>query len=73
MIGTLIGLIIVCIIAGFVIWAAQQLIALVPMGEPFVTLVRILIYAIVLVVIIYAIIVLLGMIGINVPVWGRMH
>jgi hypothetical protein len=73
MIGTIIGLLLVCIIAGFIIWAVQQLIALVPLGEPFATLVRILIYAIVLIVVIYAISVLLGMVGINVGSWARLH
>ncbi len=72
MIGTLIGLIIVCIIAGFIIWAVQQLIALIPLSEPFATLVRILMYFIILVVVIYAITVLLGMIGVNVPTF-RIH
>lgn len=69
MIGTLIGLIILCIIAGFIFWAAQQLIALVPMGEPFQTLIRILVYAIVLIIVIYAVTVLLGLAGIHVNTW----
>jgi hypothetical protein len=73
MIGTIIGLLLVCIIAGFIIWAVQQLIALVPLGEPFATLAKILIYAIILIVVIYAISVLLGMIGINVGSWARLH
>ena len=73
MIGTLIGLLLVCIVAGFIIWAIQQLVALIPLGEPFATLVRILIYAIILIVVIYAISVLLGMIGINVGGWARIH
>ncbi len=73
MIGTLIGLLFVCIVAGFIIWAVQQLLALIPLGEPFATLVRILIYAIILVVVLYAISVLLGMIGVNVGSWGRLH
>jgi len=73
MLGTIIGLLLVCVVAGFIIWAVQQLISLIPLGEPFATLVRILIYAIILVVVLYAISVLLGMIGINVGGWTHMR
>jgi hypothetical protein len=69
MIGTLIGLLFVVIVAGFIVWAAQKLIALVPMGEPFATLVTIIIYGIILIVVLYALSVLLGMIGIHVTQW----
>lgn len=73
MIGTLIGILILCIVAGFVFWAAQQLIALIPMGEPFVTIVRILMYAIILVIVIYALILLLGLAGVHVPSIGSVR
>ncbi len=70
MIGGLVGLIILIVVAGFAFWAIQQLIGLVPLAEPFATLVRILLYAIVLFVVIYAIIYLLGMVGVSVPSFG---
>lgn len=69
MIGTLIGLLFVLIIAGFIVWAAQQLIALIPLGEPFATLVRIVMYAIILIVVLYVLSVLLGMMGVHVTQW----
>lgn len=70
MIGALIGLLFLLIVAGFLFWAAQQLIALVPMAEPFATLIRIVIYGLVLVVVLYALTVLLGMVGVHVPSFG---
>ncbi len=73
MIGTLIGLLFLLIVAGFLFWAAQQLIALVPMAEPFSTLIRIVIYAIILLVVLYALTVLLGMMGVSVPTFSRFH
>lgn len=66
MIGTLIGLIFLCIILGVVWWGAQQLIALIPLAEPFATIVRILMIVILVIVVIYILIVLLGMAGIHV-------
>jgi hypothetical protein len=68
MIGTIIGLLFLLIIAGFIVWAIQQLIALVPLGEPFATGVRILMYFIVLVVVLYC--GLLGMAGVHVNTFG---
>ena len=69
MIGTLIGLLFVLIIAGFIVWAAQQLIGLIPLGEPFATLVRIVMYAIILIVVLYVLSVLLGLMGVHVSQW----
>ncbi len=67
MIGTVIGLIFLCIIAGFLWWAAQQLLALVSIAEPFATFVRILIAFLILLIVLYALSVLLGLAGIHVP------
>lgn len=72
MIGTIIGLIFLCIIAGFIWWGAQQLIGLVEISEPFLTFIRILVAALILVIVLYALTVLLGMVGINVPTWGSL-
>jgi hypothetical protein len=72
MIGTIIGLIFLCLIAGFIWWAAQQLMALVPIGEPFATIIRILVALIILVIVLYALTVLLGLAGIHVPMPGNL-
>jgi uncharacterized membrane protein YwzB len=66
MIGTLIGLIFFLIIVGVIWWALQQLLALIPLAEPFATLVRILIVVIGVIVVIYVAMILLGMAGIHV-------
>jgi hypothetical protein len=70
MVGALIGLILLCLVLGFLFWAGPQLMALVPMAEPFTTIVRILMAGIVLIIVIYAIIYLLQMAGVQVPSWG---
>lgn len=66
MLGTLIGLIFFCIIAGFIVWALQELAKLVPLAEPFRTIVRILLVFIIVIVVIYAAQILLGLAGIHV-------
>ena len=66
MIGTLIGLIFFIIIIGVIWWAAQQLLALVPLAEPFATIVRILLVVILVCIVIYVATILLGMAGIHV-------
>lgn len=67
MIGTLIGIIFACIILGVVWWAAQQLLALIPLGEPFATIVRVLLVVIFVLIVLYIIGMLLGLAGIHVP------
>jgi hypothetical protein len=42
MIGTVIGIIFLFIIIGVIWWAVQSLLPLIPMGEPFATIVRVL-------------------------------
>lgn len=68
MIGTLIGLILLCVILGVIWWGAQQLLALIPMGEPFTTIVRILMVVILVIIIVYVFIILLGLAGIHVAI-----
>ena len=70
MIGTLIGLILLCLILGVGWWAIQKLIALVPLGEPFATIIQILLVVIVVIIVVWAIIQLLGMAGIHVAIPG---
>jgi hypothetical protein len=72
MISTIIGLIFLCIIAGFVWWAAQQLMAQLHIAEPFATIIRILVGALILIIILYALSVLLGLAGIHVPMPGNL-
>lgn len=76
MIGTLIGIIFLCVILGVVWWACTQLLALVPLAEPFKTIVRILMILIMVIIVLYVIAQLLGVAG--VPVggfgnWGRLR
>jgi hypothetical protein len=73
MIGTLIGLIFFCIIIGVVWWGCQQLLALVPLAEPFATIVRILLVVILVIIVIYVATVLLGLAGIPVNNFGLGH
>ena len=66
MLGALIGLIIVCIVLGFCWWAFHQLIGLVPISEPFGTLIRILFGAVILCIVVWAIMFILGQVGVPV-------
>lgn len=70
MIGTVIGLILLCVVMGFVWWAVQQLLALVPLAEPFATIVRVLLVLVVVLIVVWAITVILGMAGIHVNTFG---
>lgn len=70
MIGTLIGLIFLCIILGVIWWAVQQLLPLLPIGEPFATIIRVLLMVILVIVVVYVIIQLLGAGGIRVNTFG---
>jgi len=70
MIGTVIGLILLLVLLGALFWGGQQLIALVPMSEPFRTIVHVLIVILMVVIAIYVVIVLLGLVGIHVPMFG---
>jgi len=70
MISTLIGLVFLCVILGVVYWGCQQLLALVPLAEPFATIVRVLMVFILVVIVIYVVTVLLGMGGVHVNTFG---
>jgi hypothetical protein len=70
MIGTLIGIIILCIVLGVIWWAIQQLLPLIPLGEPFKTIIRILLVVILVLIVVYVIIALLGAGGIHVNTFG---
>lgn len=70
MIGTLIGIIFALIILGVLWWAVQQLMALVPIAEPFRTIIYVLCVVIMVLIVLWIISVLLGMAGIHVPRFG---
>lgn len=67
MIGTVIGLIFLIIVLGVVWWAIQQLLPLIPIGEPFATILRVLLVVLLVVIVLYVIMQLLGAGGIHVP------
>ena len=69
MIGVVIGLIVVCVVLGFFFWAFQQLLPLIPLSEPFRTIIRILVALLILVVVIWFLLQLLAMINIHVPLF----
>lgn len=66
MIGFLIGLILLVIVLGVIWWAVQQLLPLIPLAEPFKTILRVLIVLVTVVVVIYVILALLSAAGIPV-------
>ena len=72
MIATIIGLIFLLIILGVIVWAGQQLLALIPLGEPFTTIIRVLMAIITVIIVVWVLIVLLGIAGIqvNMPKMG---
>lgn len=70
MLGAIIGIIITLIILGVVWWAAQQLLALIPLAEPFATLVRICITLLGVLIVLWVLIQLLGIAGVHVPYFG---
>ncbi len=66
MISTLIGIIIVVAGIGFIWWAIQQLLPLLPVAEPFSTIIRVLLAAVVFFIVLWIILQLLGLGGIHV-------
>lgn len=67
MIGTLIGVIFALVILGVLWWAMQRLAVLVPIAEPFRTIIYVLCVVIMVLVVLWVISVLLSMAGIHVP------
>jgi hypothetical protein len=66
MIGTLIGIIFALIILGVLWWACQQLMALIPIAEPFKTIIYVLMVLIMVLIVLWIVSVILGMAGIHV-------
>jgi hypothetical protein len=73
MIGTLIGIVFTLIIVGVIWWGVQQLIGLIPMGEPFATIIRVLMVVIMVLIVLWVIAALLGVAGITVGWPTAMH
>ena len=67
MIGTLVGIIFMLIVLGVLWWAVQTLMALIPIAEPFRTIIYVLSVVILVLIVLYIISMLLGMAGIHVP------
>lgn len=72
MIGTIISIVFVLIILGVVWWAAQQLIGLIPMAEPFPTLIRILLVVVMVIIVLWVLAQVLSLAGIHVGFGGRL-
>lgn len=66
MIGTLIGIIFTLIILGVLWWAVQTLMALIPIAEPFKTIIYVLCVLVMVLIVLWIIAQLLGVAGIHV-------
>lgn len=66
MIGTLISVIFTLIVIGVLWWALQQLMALIPIAEPFRTIIYVLSVIILVLIVLWIVATLLGMAGIHV-------
>ena len=64
-IGVLVSIIITLIIVGVIWWAIQQLLPLIPLGEPFKTIIRILLTVILVLIVLWVLITLLGLAGVH--------
>lgn len=69
MLGAIIGLILLVAFLGVVWYCIQLLLPLIPIAEPFATILRVLVILLVAVVVIYVIVTILSMAGIHVPTW----
>jgi hypothetical protein len=66
-IGTLIGIIVTLIIVGVVWWAINQLLPLIPLPQPFQTIIRVLMTVILVLIVLYVMLTLLGTAGFHTP------
>ena len=69
MVGTVVGLIFTLIILGVVWWGLQQLMALIPIAEPFKTIIYVVSVILLVIIILWVAAVLLGMAGVHVPMF----
>ena len=73
MIGTLIGIIFVLIVMGVAWWAAQTLMNLLPIAEPFKTIIYVAMVLILVCIVLYILAMILGMAGIHVTSFGSIR
>ena len=66
-IGILVSLIVTLLIAGVAWWAIQQLLPLIPLAEPFATLVRVLVTVVGVLIVLWVLLVMLGYACVSVP------
>jgi len=66
-IGVLLALIITLVLCGVLWWAFQQLLPLIPLAEPFATLVRVLVTVVGVLIVLWVLLVMLGYAGVSVP------
>ena len=66
MIGTLIGIVFLLIVCGVLWWALQRLMAIMPISEPFLTLIHVLVAVIGVFIVLYVMAELLASAGIHV-------
>lgn len=72
MIGTLIGVIFTLIILGVLWWGCQTLMGLIPIAEPFRTIIYVLMVIIMVLIVLYVIAMLLALAGIHVAGFSRL-
>ena len=70
MIGALIGILFLIVLLGVGWWAIQTLLALIPLAEPFRTILHVVLVLILVVIVLYVITVILNLVGISVPGFG---
>lgn len=73
MISSLLGLILLLVILGVIFWGVQEILAKVPIAEPFLTIIRVVLVVVSVIIAVYIIIWLLGLAGLHVamPALGR--
>jgi len=64
-IGVLISIIVTLIVLGVVWWAIQQLLPLIPISEPFATIIRVLMTVIMVLIVLWVMLALLGYAGVH--------
>ena len=71
MISTIIGIIFALVVLGVIWWAVQQLLPLIPIAEPFHTIIRVLVTVLAVIIVLWVIAQLLAIAGFPVPLFGR--
>ena len=71
MISTIIGIIFALVVLGVIWWAVQQLLPLIPIAEPFHTIIRVLVTVLAVIIVLWVIAQLLAIAGFPMPLFGR--